>query len=209
VDRAKAAADAASVVVADAVGPAVARVVDAAARAVAPAVSVATIATASGLHVAARPRQPVPLAESLPAGVAARVHASFERQAFMRTVGARLVSVEPGQVVIEWPFSSSLTQQHGFLHAGVVTAVADSACGYAALSLMPEGVGVLSVEFKVNLMKPAAGELFRAVAKVIRAGRTLSVCSAEVHAHRAGEVTTIAVLQGTMMTVRDNAGLID
>src|SRR4030095_9385940 len=113
---------------------------------------------------------------------AARVQSSFDRQAFMRTVGARLVSVEPGQVVIEWPFGSHLTQQHGFLHAGVVAAVADSACGYAALSLMPRGVAVLSVEFKVNLMKPAAGELFRAVGKVIRAGRTLSVCSAEVEA---------------------------
>ena len=84
-----------------------------------------------------------------------------------------------------------------------------SACGYAALSLMPEGVGVLSVEFKVNLMKPAAGELFRAVARVIRAGRTLSVCGAEVQAPRGGEVTTIAVLQGTMMAVRDNARLVD
>ena len=111
--------------------------------------------------------------------------------------------------MIEWPFSSKLTQQHGFLHAGVVTAVADSACGYAALSLMPEGVGVLSVEFKVNLMKPAAGELFRAVAKVLRAGRTLSVCTAEVHAHQAGKESTIAILQGTMMAVRENAGLVD
>src|SRR3954462_12484871 len=96
----------------------------------------------------------------------ARVQASFDRQAFMQTVGARLVSVEPGRVIIEWPFSSSLTQQHGFLHAGVVAAVADSACGYAALSLMPPGVAVLSVEFKVNLMKPAAGERFRAVGNV-------------------------------------------
>ena len=140
---------------------------------------------------------------------AARVQASFDRQAFMRTVGARLVSIEPGQVVIEWPFSSHLTQQHGFLHAGVVVAVADSACGYAALSLMRPGVAVLSVEFKVNLMKPAAGEHFRAVGKVIRAGRTLSVCGAEVHAHIAGKETTIAIMQGTMMAVRDNAGLVD
>ena len=139
----------------------------------------------------------------------ARVRSSFERQAFMRTVGARLVPVEPGQVVIEWPFSSSLTQQHGFLHAGVVAAVADSACGYAALSLMDEGVAVLSVEFKINLMKPAAGERFRAVGKVIRAGRTLSVCGAEVQAHRAGAETTIAIMQGTMMAVRDSAGLAD
>lgn len=136
---------------------------------------------------------------------AARVHSSFDRQAFMRTVGARLVSVEPGHVVIEWPFNSNFTQQHGFLHAGVVAAVADSACGYAALSLMPQGVAVLSVEFKVNLMKPAAGEYFRAVGKVIRAGRTLSVCGAEVQAHHAGKETTIAIMQGTMMAVRDTS----
>jgi uncharacterized protein (TIGR00369 family) len=141
--------------------------------------------------------------------LAARVHSSFDRQAFMRTVGARLVSVEPGHVVIEWPFSSTLTQQHGFLHAGVVAAVADSACGYAALSLMPQGFGVLSVEFKVNLVKPAAGEHFRAVGKVIRAGRTLSVCSADVQAHQAGKQATIAIMQGTMMAIRDNASLID
>jgi uncharacterized protein (TIGR00369 family) len=138
----------------------------------------------------------------------ARVQSSFDRQAFMQTVGARLVSVEPGHVVIEWPFSSHLTQQHGFLHAGVVAAVADSACGYAALSLMPRGVAVLSVEFKVNLMKPAAGEHFRATGKVIRAGRTLSVCAAEVEARVGEKQTLIALMQGTMMSV-DNPGLVD
>ncbi|HEX6850055.1 MAG TPA: PaaI family thioesterase [Candidatus Polarisedimenticolaceae bacterium] len=138
----------------------------------------------------------------------ARVRSSFDRQAFMRTVAARLVSVEPGVVVIEWPFHSDLTQQHGFLHAGVVTAVADSACGYAAFSLMDEGAAVLSVEFKVNLMKPAAGERFRAEGRVVRAGRTLTVCAAEVRAYQGGEETTIAVMQGTMMAVRDKPGLV-
>src|SRR4051812_330754 len=91
---------------------------------------------------------------------ASRVQASFARQIFMKTVGAEVTSIEPGQVTIAWPFSPSLTQQHGFLHAGVVAAVADSACGYAALTLMPAEVAVLSVEFKVNLMKPAAGDHF-------------------------------------------------
>jgi uncharacterized protein (TIGR00369 family) len=138
-----------------------------------------------------------------------RVQASFDRQELMKTVGARIVSVEPGQVVIEWPFSSNLTQQHGFLHAGVVAAVADSACGYAALSLMPEGVAVLSVEFKVNLLRPAAGEHFRAVGKVIRSGRTLTVCAAEVLGQLADKESVIAVMQATMMTVRDNTGLVD
>jgi uncharacterized protein (TIGR00369 family) len=138
-----------------------------------------------------------------------RVQSSFDRQAFMSTVGARLVAIEPGQVIIEWAFDTRLTQQHGFLHAGVVAAVADSACGYAALSLMPPGVGVLSVEFKVNLMKPAAGELFRAIGKVIRAGRTLTVCAAEVQARAGTGEVVIAVMQGTMMAVRDNTGLVD
>jgi uncharacterized protein (TIGR00369 family) len=137
------------------------------------------------------------------------VQASFARQIFMKTVGAEVTSIEPGQVIIEWPFSPSLTQQHGFLHAGVVAAVADSACGYAALTLMPAEVAVLSVEFKVNLMKPAAGDHFRAIGKVIRAGRTLTVCTAEVHAHVEGKATVIAVMQATMMAVRDQSDLVD
>jgi uncharacterized protein (TIGR00369 family) len=127
----------------------------------------------------------------------------------MKTVGAQLTSVEPGQVTIEWPYSPSLTQQHGFLHAGVVAAVADSACGYAALTLMPADAGVLSVEFKVNLMKPAAGDHFRAIGKVIRAGRTLTVCAAEVHAHLKGKEAVIAIMQATMMAVRDHSDLVD
>jgi uncharacterized protein (TIGR00369 family) len=132
----------------------------------------------------------------------ARVRASFARQSFMATVGARLASVSLGEVTIELPFRADLTQQHGFLHAGVVTAVIDSACGYAALSLMEPGAAVLSVEFKINLLKPAAGALFRATGKVIRAGRTLTVCSGELEA--TGErPSLIAVMQATMMTVRD------
>ena len=127
----------------------------------------------------------------------------------MKTVGAQLTSVEPGQVTIEWPYSPSLTQQHGFLHAGVVAAVADSACGYAALTLMPAEVAVLSVEFKVNLMKPAAGDRFRAIGKVIRAGRTLTVCAAEVHAYLEGKEAVIAIMQATMMAVRDHSDLVD
>jgi uncharacterized protein (TIGR00369 family) len=86
----------------------------------------------------------------------------------MDTLGAQLVTVRPGEAVIELPFSSQLTQQDGFLHAGAITSIMDSACGYAALSLMPEGSAVLSVEFKVNLMKPAAGSMFRAKSAQIR-----------------------------------------
>jgi len=131
-----------------------------------------------------------------------RIRASFAKQTFMATIGARLASVRPGEVVIELPFRADLVQQHGFLHAGVVTAVVDSACGYAALSLMPPGAAVLSVEFKVNLLKPAAGASFRAVGKVIRAGRTLTVCSGELEAI-GHERSVVAVMQATMMTVRD------
>jgi uncharacterized protein (TIGR00369 family) len=139
----------------------------------------------------------------------ARVRASFARQAFMSTLGAQLESVEPGQVVITLPFRADLTQQHGFLHAGAITSIADSACGYAALSLMPAGAAVLSVEFKINLMKPAAGASFRAVGKVVRAGRTLTVCAAEVFARHEDRDSIVALLQATIMTVRDRDGLTD
>jgi uncharacterized protein (TIGR00369 family) len=130
---------------------------------------------------------------------ATRVRASFERQAFMATLGARLGQVEPGRVTIELRHRTDLTQQHGFLHAGVLASIADSACGYAALSLMPAGAAVLSVEFKINLMKPARGTLFQARAAVVRAGRTLTVCSAEVDADGA----VVALMQATIMTVVD------
>src|SRR5215831_9241677 len=96
----------------------------------------------------------------------ARCRTSFAKQQFMNTLGAELVRLEPGEVVIELPFSSQLTQQHGFLHAGAVASIVDSACGYAALTLMPKDAAVLTVEYKINLMKPAAGTRFRATGKV-------------------------------------------
>ena len=95
-----------------------------------------------------------------------RVRASFERQAAMATLGATLTRVSPGEVVLELAFRPELTQQHGFLHAGIVTSVMDSACGYAALSLMDAGAAVLTVEFKVNLLAPAQGARFRATGRV-------------------------------------------
>jgi uncharacterized protein (TIGR00369 family) len=127
----------------------------------------------------------------------------------MTTLGAQLVCIQRGQAIIELPFRSELTQQHGFLHAGVVAAVSDSACGYAALSVTDPGSAVLTVEFKINLMKPAAGTLFRAVGTVIRAGRTLTVCTGEVQAQLEGKQTVIAIMQATIMAVRDQAGLAD
>lgn len=134
-----------------------------------------------------------------------RIRASFTRQAFMATLGARLVHVAPGEVRIALAHRDDLVQQHGFLHAGAVTSVVDSACGYAALSLMEPGAAVLAVEFKVNLLAPAEGTEFLAIGRVVRAGRTLTVCAGEL---RAGD-TLIAMMQGTMMAVRDRPGLED
>jgi uncharacterized protein (TIGR00369 family) len=139
----------------------------------------------------------------------ARVRASFERQRAMHTIGARLIRVEPGEVELALPFREDLTQQHGFLHAGIVTAIVDSACGYAALSLMEPGVAVLSVEFKVNLLAPAAGERMRAVGRVIRSGRTLMVCTGDAIAVTGGTESVVAALQGTMMAVRGRPDLAD
>ena len=133
------------------------------------------------------------------AEIEGRVRASFARQPLMRTLGAELVSVRPGEVEIALPFRAELAQQHGFLHAAATTAIADSACGYAALSLMPPDREVLSVEFKVNLLAPARGERFVAAARVIRPGRTLTVCAADVWAERAGARTLVAAMQATMI----------
>jgi uncharacterized protein (TIGR00369 family) len=137
-----------------------------------------------------------------------RVRASFERQTVMSTLGARLVRIIPGEVEIELPFRAELTQQHGFLHAGIVTCVLDSACGYAALTLMEPGTAVLSVEFKVNLLAPARGDRFLASGRVVRAGRTVTVTAAELHV--AGtDGAAVAIMTGTMMTVRDRPDLRD
>jgi uncharacterized protein (TIGR00369 family) len=139
----------------------------------------------------------------------ARVRASFARQLFMGTLGARLEHIAPGEVRIVVSHRADLTQQHGFLHAGAVTSVVDSACGYAALTLMEPGAAVLSVEFKVNLLAPASGKEFVAIGKVVRAGRTITVVSGELVSLDDGRETIVAILQGTMMAVRDKAGLSD
>jgi uncharacterized protein (TIGR00369 family) len=133
----------------------------------------------------------------------ARVRASFERQRVMETIGARLRSVSPGEVEIELPFRQDLTQQHGYLHAGVVTTVVDSACGYAAMSLTPPGGEVLSVEFKINLLSPATGERLIARASVKRAGRNITVCVGDAYAVDAGREKLVATMLATMMIVRE------
>ena len=129
----------------------------------------------------------------------ARIRASFATQKFMTALGARLDRIAPGEVTIALPFRADLTQQNGYLHAGVVTSVVDSACGYAALSVMEPGANVLSVEFKVNLLAPAQGTEFLAVGRVVRSGRTLVVVSGELRAlSGAGEIV-VALMQGTMI----------
>ena len=134
-------------------------------------------------------------------GFEARVHASFGRQRAMATLGARITRVEPGEVDLELPFREDLTQQHGFIHAGILAAVLDSACGYAAFSLMPADAGVLSIEFKVNLLAPAAGERILVRSRVVRAGRTISVCTADAYAVSDGAERHVTTMTATMMTV--------
>ena len=136
-----------------------------------------------------------------------RVRRSFARQRVMETLGATLRRIEPGLIEIEIPFREEFTQQHGFVHAGIVATVADSACGFAAFSLMPPDAGVLAVEFKVNLLSPALGDALVARGRVRRAGRTISVCEADVFAIRDGEEKPIATMIGTIMTIRDRAGV--
>lgn len=134
----------------------------------------------------------------------AKVRASFNRQTVMEMIGARIAALCPGVCEIELPYRRDLCQQHGFLHAGITTTIADSAAGYAAFSLMPPGASVLTVEFKVNLMAPAAGERFLARAKVVKPGRTLTVVDAEVVAADKGAEKVVVHMLATMMCL-DNA----
>lgn len=130
-----------------------------------------------------------------------RIRSSFERQGIMKTIGARLLSVAPGEVRIELPWSEAVTQQHGFVHAGILSTIADNACGYAAYTLMPAGSDVLGVENKINFLAPARGERFVSVGRVVKAGRTLAVCAGEVWAYDNGTETLVAVMQTTMMVL--------
>lgn len=128
-----------------------------------------------------------------------RVRTSFSNQHVMKLIGAELATVVPGEVEIQIPFRSDLTQQHGFLHAGIVTTVVDSACGYAAFSLMPAEAEVLTVEYKVNFIAPAKGERFVARGKVVKPGRMISVCAGEVFAISGEEPKLIVTMSATMM----------
>ena len=132
-----------------------------------------------------------------------RVADSFHAQGLMHTMGASLLSVADGEVQIALPFSKALSQQHGFVHAGAVTSIVDSAAGYAALTRAPEGYEVVTAEFKINLMRPAIGERFVAIGKVQNAGKLLTICTGEVHAFTAdGNKKVVAMMQATMVIVK-------
>ncbi len=127
------------------------------------------------------------------------VRAAFAQQKVMQTIGARLTRFAPGEIEIELPFRDDLTQQHGYTHAGIITIIVDSACGFAAYSLMPPNSEVLTVEYKLNFMAPARGEKFIAAGRVVKSGRTLTVCSGEVVAIDGARRNTIALIQTTMI----------
>lgn len=135
----------------------------------------------------------------------ARCRESFGRQGLMRLLGAELISARDGKAVIEVPYRSDLTQQHGYFHAGLVSSIADTASGYAAYTMMPEDASVLTVEFKINLMNPAEGERLRAEAEVRKAGRTLVVVSATVFAITGERMTPCAEFLGTMIVMRNTS----
>ncbi len=124
---------------------------------------------------------------------------SFARQGLMTTLNARLSKVEAGQVQIEMPVSSAVSQQNGFVHAGAISSLVDSACGYAALTLMPVGSEVLAVEFKINFVAPGLGERVRAVGSVVKAGNLVTLTRGEAYAIRDGQEKLIAVMQATMI----------
>ena len=131
-----------------------------------------------------------------------RVRESFARQKLMTTIGANLTEVAPGRVIIEMPFNEKFTQQHEFIHAGIVTAVVDSACGYAAFSLMPADAEVLSIEYKVNFLSPAVGEKFVARGQVVKAGRTITVCEGDLTAINVGKEKIVAAMLATMISIK-------
>ena len=135
----------------------------------------------------------------------ARVRASIERQGMMATLGVELIAVERGRVQLALRHDDRFTQQHGFLHAGAVAAVLDSACGYAAYSVMRPGASVLTATYTINLMAPAAGQRFTMTGQVVRAGRTLVVCCGE--AFTDGATAPFAVMQATMTALYDRPGL--
>jgi uncharacterized protein (TIGR00369 family) len=137
-----------------------------------------------------------------------RVRASFARQRMMQTFGVEIVNLKPGMVELSMPFAPGFTQQHGFIHAGIIATVLDSACGYTAFSLMSVEAAMLTVEFKTNLIAPAKGEHFVFRAHVLKPGKTLTVCDARAFAFdRNHQERLVATMTGTLMAVYDREGI--
>lgn len=137
-----------------------------------------------------------------------RVRESFARQKIMSTIGARMTLVTPGIVEIEMGYDESLTQQHGFLHAGIISTALDSACGYAAYSLMPSDAAVLTIEFKINLLAPGRGSRFLFRGAVTKPGRTIMVADGQAYAYQdEGEAKLVATMTGTLMAVIGREGI--
>jgi uncharacterized protein (TIGR00369 family) len=137
----------------------------------------------------------------------ARVRASFERQAAMASLGISILRLEAGRIELAMPYNAAFTQQHGFVHAGIMATALDSACGYAAFSLMPANAAVLTIEFKTNLMAPAKGELFTFRGRVVKPGRTITVAEAEAFAHDGGASKLVASMTATLMAVTGREGI--
>ena len=137
-----------------------------------------------------------------------RVRASFARQQVMQTLGIDIVRLAPGEIELAMAYNAAYTQQHGFIHAGILSTAMDSACGYAAFSLMPPDAAVLTVEFKINLLAPAAGERFLFGGRVIKPGKTLTICEAQAFAVTdKGGQRLIATMTGTLMAIYDRKGI--
>jgi len=134
-------------------------------------------------------------------GYESRVRASFERQKAMRHIGARLVGLAPGTCTLELDCRPELTQQHGYVHAGIVGTIADSAGGYAGFTLFPADSEVLTVEFKLNLLNPASGDRLVAIGEVVKPGRSLVITRGEVFAHNGGQRVLCAIMQQTLMVM--------
>lgn len=138
-----------------------------------------------------------------------RVRDSFAKQTIMATLGAEIAAVRSGEVEIVLPFSDRILQQHGFIHAGAVATIADSACGYAGLSVMPPDAAVLTTEFKIHLLSPAKGDRLRAIGRVVRNGKSLVVTLGEVFAETGGASKQVALITASMMVVGTGTGLRD
>lgn len=136
-----------------------------------------------------------------------RIRDSFARQTVMKLIGATVTHVSRGEVWIELPYRADMSQQHGFIHAGIITTIVDSACGYAAMSVTEPDTSVLTIEFKTNFLAPARGERFIAKGKVKKAGRTITVCEGDVYTLQDGREKLIATMLASVMNVRERADL--